>query len=75
MSSRMMTGRSPGSVMCHMRRQRPAPSTAADSYRFWLMAARAARKMIVPHPASFQIIWEVTTNRKASGLLMTSSGA
>ncbi|MNP81904.1 hypothetical protein D3C76_1803870 [compost metagenome] len=33
---------------------------------------RAARKMMVPHPASFQMDWMVTRNGKNSGVVMAS---
>nr|BFF24656.1 hypothetical protein GCM10025732_26210 [Glycomyces mayteni] len=67
-----MTGRMPGRVMCHSRRHRPAPSTAAASYWLWSIAARAARKMIAPNPASFQIACEVTSRMNVFGSVIQS---
>ena len=39
------------------------------------MLARAARKMIMAQPASFQIIWMTTMTGKVSGLVMNGIGS
>ncbi|BFO15755.1 hypothetical protein SHKM778_21430 [Streptomyces sp. KM77-8] len=62
-----MTGRSAGSVTCHIRRQRLAPSMAAASYRSGLTEASAARKTMIPQPASFHTLCAVIRNLKVSG--------
>ncbi len=58
--------------MCHIRLKRPAPSAAAASYNSVLMAASAARKTMIPQPASFQMAWDVTSSANVSGSVMTS---
>jgi hypothetical protein len=73
MSSSTITGRRPGSVMCHSRRQRLAPSAAAASYSAGLMVLRAARNTIIPQPASFQTACAVTRRMKLSGLVIRST--
>ena len=47
----VMTGRSAGSVTCTNRRNRLAPSTAADSYRFRSTVDSPARKIIMSYGA------------------------
>ncbi len=73
MSSSTITGRMAGRVTCQKRRQGPAPSMAAASYCCSSTWASAARKMIVPQPASFQMTWATTSGSKASGLPMMST--
>ena len=68
-----MTGRSAGSVMCHIRRQRPAPSTAAASYSSGGPSHSAARKTMMPQPASFQTDCAVIRTRNVSGLVIMSN--
>lgn len=58
--------------MCHMRRQRPAPSMAAASYRSPETEESAARKTMMPQPASFQTVCAVTRYLKTSGSVITS---
>src|SRR5690625_7360591 len=50
-----------------------APSIAADSYSAGSMAFSAARKTMIPQPASFHTTWEVIRNKNVSGLVMTST--
>lgn len=57
--------------MCQARRRDPAPSTAADSYNWVGIAAMAAKKMIVPHPTSFQITCEVSRILNVSAFAIT----
>ena len=51
----------PGSVMCHILANLPAPSTDADSYNSLLMAVMAAKKIMAFHPISFHSSAMVTT--------------
>ena len=69
-SSRMNSPLSEGRVMCNSRCHAVAPSTAAASYCSWSIRESAARKMIVPQPASFQITWLVTSALNSSGTPM-----
>ena len=59
-----------GSVMYNIRCRALAPSTAAASYCSWSMRDIAARKMIVPQPASFQMTWLVISPLNSSGTPM-----
>jgi hypothetical protein len=67
-SSRMITGRMLGSVTCQKRRHGPAPSIAAASYCCSSTLDRAARKMIVPQPDSFQITCATSSALNSPGL-------
>ncbi|MNY60170.1 hypothetical protein D3C86_1966860 [compost metagenome] len=56
----------PGSVMFIILWKRFAPSTLAASYSSGLMPASAARKIIVPQPASFQMDCRIMSGRNHS---------
>ena len=56
-----------------MRRQRPAPSTAAASYCSGGTVLSAARKMMIPQPASFQTDCMVMRTRNVSGFVIMSN--
>ena len=68
-----MTGRSAGSVMCHIRRQRLGAVDGRRLVQLGSTVASAARKMMIPQPASFQTDCMVTSTRNVSGLVMRSN--
>jgi hypothetical protein len=60
-------------VTCHSRRQRFAPSTAAASYSVKSTVDSAARKTMMPQPASFHTACEVTSTLNVDGIVMMSN--
>ncbi|MNC24673.1 hypothetical protein D3C76_1379610 [compost metagenome] len=64
MNSTIMVDLMPGTVTYQIRCSRLAPSILAASYNSELMPVMAARKMMLPQPASFQILLNTTIGRK-----------